>query len=183
MTVVIADVDDAVGTGDNTTPIQNAIADHPILSKMFTAAAVGADIVITAIHPGLVFDLIIQNITQDADAVDCAITGQVLGVGNDWEVAGEELRTRGRYGNFNRMYLPQNMPLYTTAGYFYDKVTIEYAHNWPTSTGIAPAGTLNQIVLYFTDSDGTAPVVGDAGTATYDDAFGLTIATAAEFVW
>jgi len=182
MSVVIPDVSDADAAG-NVTAVQNAIAAHPLLSKMVTAADVGTDIVITAIHPGLVFELIIQNLSQDTTPVDCTITGQVLGVGNDWQVAGEEIRTRGRYGNFNRMYLPQNMPLYTTKGYFYDKVTIEYEHNWPTSTGIAPAGTLNQVVLYFTDSDGTAPVVGDTGTATYDDAFGITIATAAEFIW
>ena len=81
------------------------------------------------------------------------------------------------------------MPTYTNVtanankGAFYDKITIEYEHNWPTSTGIAPAGTLNQVVLYFTDSDFTAPVVGDAGDATYDNVFNLTIATAAEFNW
>jgi hypothetical protein len=181
MTVVIADVDDA-DAANNVSAVQDALADHPILGKMFTAADVGDDIVITAKHPGVVFDLIIENVTQDADPVDCNITGQVLGSGNDWQVIGEEIRCRSRYGNFNRMYLPQHMEAFGKKGFDYDKVVIEYEHNWPNSTGIAPAGALNQIVIYNTNN-GTAPVVGDAGTDTFGDAFGYTIATAAKFVW
>ena len=182
MTVVVADVSDADAAG-NVTAVTNALAAHPILGKMFTAADVGSNIVITAKHPGVVFDLIIENVDRDVDPVDCAITGQILGVGNDWQVIGEEIRCRSRYGNFNRMYLPQHMEAFGKKSFKYDKITIEYEHNWPNSTGIAPAGALNQIVIYNTDTDGTAPEVGDAGTDTFGDAFGYTIATNINFVW
>lgn len=182
MTVVIANVTDADATG-NVTAVVNALAAHPVLGKMFTAADSGDDIVITAKHPGVVFDLIVENVTRDADPVSCAITGQVLGTGNDWQVIGEEIRCRSRYGNFNRMYLPQHMEAFGKKGFKYDKITVEYEHNWPTSTGIAPAGALNQIVIYNTDADGTAPIVGDVGTDTFGDAFGYTVATNINFVW
>lgn len=161
------------------------IADNPILNALFNLTDGGTTCTIAARHPGVIFDLIINNDTDETTLASSVqtVTGFVPGVGNAWQVLGEEIRCRSRYGNFNRMYLPQNMPTYTNSTYLYDKVTIEYEHNWPTSTGIAPAGTLNQVVLYFTDSDGTAPVVGDAGTATYDNAFAITIGTASEFIW
>lgn len=179
MTVVIADVTDA-DNATNVTRIQNALAAHPILGKMFTAADSGDDINIKAIHPGVVFDLIVENVTRDADPVSCDITGQVLGTGNDWQVIGEETRCRSRYGNFNRMYLPQNMTTFGQKTYQYHKIVVEYEHNWPTSTGIAPAGTLNQVVIYAGDSS-TAMVAGDT---TIDAAFALAnVTTAQEFIW
>lgn len=173
---VVADADDA----SNLTKIQDALAAHPILGDMFTAADSGDDVVITARHPGVVFDLLIENVTRAKDPVACAIVGQVLGVGNGWQVLGEEIRCRSRYGNFNRMYLPQNMPTYTNTTYQYHKVTVEYEHNWPTSTGIAPAGTLNQVTLYLADS-ATAMVAGDTN---FDAVFNLAdVDNRQEFIW
>lgn len=178
VSVVIADVSDADAAA-NVTNVAAAIAAHPILSKMFTAADVGANIVITAIHPGVVFDLLIENVTRAKDPVACVITGQVLGVGNPWQVLGEEIRCRSRYGNFNRMYLPQNMPTYTNTANKYHKVTIEYATNWPTSTGIAPAGANNQVILYVGGSTALA-----AGSTNLDEVFNLANVTgAAEYIW
>lgn len=176
-----------LGTDAVDTTIQSDIvarmAEHPILSKLFKAPTISTDdIIIEAIHPGVVFDVILTNVDDDA-STDLVITGQALGTGNDWQVIGEEIRCRSRYGNFNRMYLPQHMEAFGKKGFKYDKITIEYEHNWPTSTGIAPAGALNQIVIYNTDTDGTAPVVGDAGTDTFGDAFGYTIGTNINFVW
>ncbi len=179
MTVVIADVSDA-DAADNVSAVVDALAAHPVLGKMFTAADVSDDIVITAKHPGVVFDLIIQNVVQDADPVSCAITGQVLGVGNDWQVIGEEVRCRSRYGNFNRMYLPQQVEAFGKKDFKYDKIVIEYEHNWPSSTGIAPAGELNQIVIYNTDTDGTLPATTEG---TYEATFGYTIGTNINFIW
>lgn len=182
MSVVIADVDDADAAG-NVTNIQNALAASPILDAMFGAADVGDDIVITSKFPGLIFDLLVENETRGTDPVVAAATGQVLGSGNDWQVNGDEMRCRGRYANFNRMYLPQSPSIYTKKGFKYDKIVVEYEHNWPNSTGIAPAGALNQVVLYNTDTDGSAPVVGDAGTDTFGDAFVYTIGTAKKYIW
>lgn len=183
VTVKIPVVADA-GDASNITAISNALAAHPLLGNMFTAAAVSSEAVITARHPGVVFDLLISNVTKAKDAVACAIVGQTLGVGNAWQVLGEEIKCRSRYGNFNRMYLPQNMPTFTNTTAKYDKITIQYEHNWPTSTGIAPAGTLNEVVLYYTDADYTAPeLAADSATNTFDNAFVYTIATAKEFLW
>ncbi len=60
MSVDIADVDDADAT-NNVSAIQAAIAASPVLSKIVSAADVGDDVVITSLHPGWIFDLIIQN--------------------------------------------------------------------------------------------------------------------------
>lgn len=178
VTVKIADVADA-DNANNLTNIQNALAGHPLLGDMFTAEDVSADVVITARHPGVVFDLLISNVTKGKDAVACAITGQTLGVGNPWQVLGEEIKCRSRYGNFNRMYLPQNMPTFTNTSNQYHKVTIEYATNWPTATGIAPAGANNQVVLYL----GGASALAAADT-NLETILNLTDLTAnAEYNW
>jgi len=173
---------DGVDAVDTTiqSDIADRMAEHPILSKLFKAPAISTDdVVIEAIHPGVVFDVILTNVDDDA-STDLDITGQVLGVGNDWQVIGEEVRCRSRYGNFNRMYLPQNVPTFGTVGNKYHKVVVEYEHNWPSSTGIAPAGELNQIVIYASDSS-TAMAAADT---TIDAAFALANVTAAqEFIW
>jgi hypothetical protein len=174
----------------NTTFVTAAIAAieaNDLLDKSVTATGSTA-LAITSKHVGLIFDVVITDGNGDdliaagaaANVITEAVTAYVPGVGNNWQVLGDEIRCRSRYGNFNRMYLPQNMATYTLAAGNYDKITIEYAHNWPNSTGIAPAGALNQIVIYNTDTDGTAPtgVEGD-----FDTTFAYTIGTAAEFCW
>jgi hypothetical protein len=74
------------------------------------------------------------------------------------------------------MYLPDNVATYTVANNQYHKIVIEYEHNWPNSTGIAPAGSLNQAVIYASDS-GTAMIDTDTDI---DTVFNLT-ATATVF--
>jgi hypothetical protein len=46
------------------------------------------------------------------------------------------------------MYFADNHETNVNTSVVYDKILIEYAHNWPSSTGIAPAGELNQLVIY-----------------------------------
>ena len=72
------------------------------------------------------------------------------------------------------------MATYTNATELYDKLVIEYTHNWPSATGIAPAGDLNQIVIYSTHTDGTAPTGTDG---TMDTTFGYTSGTAIKHIW
>jgi hypothetical protein len=170
-----------------------AIDSHGLLKDLITAAdtGTGASLDLQSKHVGFIFDVIVldkdgNNIlvaSTAANKIVPTVTAQVLGVGNAWQVLGEEIKCRGRYGNFNRMYLPQNMPTYAVKGSFYDKITIEYATNWPTATGIAPAGAMNQVVLYYTDSDGSAPLAGDTADNSFENAFVYTIATAKEYVW
>jgi len=181
MSVTIADVSDA-DAATNLTNVQNAIADHALLKDLVSAADVGANIEITSLHPGLIFDLLVENITQATDPVVAAATGQVLGVGNDWQVADDEIRCRGRYGDFNRMYLPQTQDTYVTADSQYDRITIEYATpNWPNGAGILPAGGVNQAIIYYSN-EGSAPAASANEFATL---FGYTqhATNEHEFVW
>ena len=144
---------------------KNAVSNHRLLSQLVTATdtGTGTSLDLQSKHVGFTFDVIAldsegENIavgTTAANKVVIGMTGQVLGSGNQWQVHGEEVRCRSRYGNFNRMYLPQNMPTYTAATGNYHKIVMEYEHNWPNSTGIAPAGALNQAVVYVEDTTTT----------------------------
>ena len=165
-----------------------AVDAHPLLSKIVTATdtGTGTSLDLQSKHVGFTFDVIVLDkdgneiVGTGADTVAVGMTAQVLGVGNDWQVHGEEIRCQSRYANFNRMYLPQTPKSYTVENNQYHKVTVEYAHNWPNSTGIAPAGALNQVVMYFSDSS-TALVAGDG---TIDETFNRANVTAAQkFVW
>jgi hypothetical protein len=165
--------------------LDDAVEAHVLLNDLIkVSTTTAADDTYTARHAGVVFDMIIWNNTADAaSALVVTTTGLVVGVGNAWQVLGDEIKCRSRYGNFNRMYLPQNMPTFTNTTAKYDKITIQYEHNWPTATGIAPAGTLNEVVLYYTDADYTAPAAGDTADNSFENAFVYTIATAKEFLW
>ena len=77
------------------------------------------------------------------------------------------------------MYFPQNQTTYGQNGSAYDKIVVEYAHNWPSSTGIAPAGDLNQAVIYATNG-GTDPGTSASEFATL---FGFTAGTDIEYRW
>jgi hypothetical protein len=157
---------------------KTAIDNHELLGKLVTATNTGpgTSLDLQSKHVGFIFDVIVLDKNGDeivgtgTDTVAVAMTGQVLGVGNDWQVHGEEIRCRYRQGNFNRMYLPDNVATNTVGGNQYHKIVIEYEHNWPNSTGIAPAGSLNQAVIYASDS---AVAMIDTDT-NIDTAFNLT---------
>lgn len=151
-----------------------------ILNALFTASNSNGDVTITARHEGVQFDMIVTLQSDGSVLANGTPTAMVLGVGNPWQVLSEEIRCRSRYGNFNRMYIPQNMPTYTNSTFAYDKITIEYEHNWPNSTGIAPAGALNQAVIYLGDSS-TALAATDFDQ--FEAAFNIALATNEEFVW
>ena len=181
MTVTIAnhaDADDAT----NVSNVATAVAAHPLLKDMVSSADVGNDIVFTSLHPGLSFDLIVTNLDRDDDGVAAATTGEVKGVGNDWQVADDEARCRYRQGSFNRMYFPQSVDTFVTAGHVYDKITIEYATpNWPNGAGIAPAGSTNIATIYYTKTDGTAPA-GATGNE-FADVFNYVENNNEQFIW
>ena len=156
------------------------IAGSSILNALFTASNSSGDVTITARHAGVTFELIVENLTDSTFLANASTTVFKPGVGNDWQVLGDEIRTNYRVGNFNRMYLPQNPSRLTQTDYQYHKITLEYEHNWPTSSGIAPAGTLNQAVIYAADSS-TAMAAGDTNI---DAAFALANVTAKQtFIW
>jgi hypothetical protein len=158
-----------------------AIDGHALLSKLVTTTdtGTGTSLDLQSKHVGFTFDVVVIDsagasataASAAANKVVVAITGQVLGTGNAWQVAGEEIRCQSRVGNFNRMYLPQTIATLAKAANEYHKITIEYAHNWPSSTGIAPAGELNQVVLYIGTDDAIAQ---DTTSQNITAPFGIT---------
>ena len=128
-----------------------------------TAASAGAgQIQITAKDYGSVFQVI-----DDGDATLAYASGTLVGswagvegVGNGWQVLNDEKKCQGRYGHLNRLYLPKTAETFAQSTYKYHALDITYRHNWPNSTGIAPAGELNTIRIYIGDSS-TAMVHGD----------------------
>ncbi|MDB4343129.1 hypothetical protein OAA26_00230 [bacterium] len=180
MTVVIADHTDA-DAAQNITNATAAVAAHPLLKNMVSVADVGSNMVFTSLHPGLSFDLIVTNLDREDDGVAAATTGEVKGVGNDWQVADDEARCRYRQGSFNRMYFPQSVDTFVTAGHAYDKITIEYATpNWPNGAGIAPAGGSNIATIYYTNA-GTDP--GTTSTNEFADVFNFVENVDEQFIW
>jgi hypothetical protein len=150
------------------TDVVAAIQANKILNDMFTAISPSAGVVnITARHIGVVFDVACNNTATNSSAITTTvIAGAEDGMGHYLTVLSEEKSQRARYGNFNRMYFPMPFPTFAQSGTNYDLIEISYEHNWPSSTGIARAGELNNIKIY-------APSQLAASTNT-DIVFGLT---------
>lgn len=173
-------------TTDNESTLYDAlkarVEQHALLNKLVKMTDnAGSGLVVEARHAGVMIEVLAFNDTDETAVTGASrTTAGTVGVGNPWQVLSEEIRCRSRYGNFNRMYIPQNMPTYTNSTFAYDKITVEYEHNWPNSTGIAPAGALNQAVIYLGDSS-TALAATDFDQ--FEAAFNIALATNEEFVW
>lgn len=154
-----------------TNKIQAAIQANPVLNAMINTGTTNNFI---ARHPGLVFEMAISDAAGAATGLTQTTTGFVPGVGNAWQVVGDVRRTDFKKGSMNRMYFADNFPDLVNLTWKYDKILIEYAHNWPTSTGIAPAGELNQLVIYLGASS-TALAAGDF--AAFQAVFAVALAT------
>ena len=171
--------------------LETAIDTHGLLGKLIaTTQNSTTHLDVESKHVGLIFDVVVQDGDGNNLVVTSATNHKVEfdsgraanynpGVGNPWQVLGEEIRCRSRQGNFNRMYLPQNQTTYTQGGFVYHKLTVSYEHNWPTGSGIAPAGTLNQAVLYV----GNPEVSTAAGDTNVDEIFALANVTAGQSRW
>jgi hypothetical protein len=156
--------------------VRNAIQNNPTLNAIFTASAAAGVLTITARHMGVIFDVACNSTLTYAQATGftTTVTGFDKGSGHYINVISEEKAQRARYGNFNRMYFPMDFPTFAQSGTSYDAIDISYEHNWPSSTGIARAGELNNVRIYF-------PSVGVAANTNVEDvlAFGNSdVATA-----
>lgn len=130
----------------------NAVIANPTLNAMFyfpSGAPTTATAVITARHPGVIFDMAGFDTVNKVSLAASTTTGFNAGVGNYWQVISDEKAQRARYGHFNRMYFPFEQTNYAQVGNSYDCVEISYVHNWPADTGIAKAGELNNVKIYF----------------------------------
>lgn len=153
-----------------TAKIQAAIQANPVLNAMFKTSAANT---IEARHAGLIFDVIINDAAGAATGLTTTVTGFVPGVGNFWQVLGDVKRTQFKQGSMNRMYFADNHETNVNA-WKYDKIVIEYAHDWPSSTGIAPAGELNQLVIYLGQASGALAATDYAG---FEAVFEIALAT------
>ena len=157
------------------TKLAAAIAANKTLNAIFSTTnnGPGNSIDIEARHVGVIFDVTVQYSNGNALAETQVVTGWDAGSGNYWQALGDEKKQRAKYGNFNRMYFPQDFTQYAVSGNTYDCIEVGYLHNHPSSTGIARAGEMNVVKMYHKVAAG-ANTIADAvfggftvGTETY----------------
>lgn len=164
--------------------VKTAVEAHPVLNAILSiGTTTTTNDTFTARHIGVNFDIAFQDSEDLALDYEAGVTGFKPGVGNGWQVLENELQCQFKNGNFQRTHIPVLPEQYSNPLYKYDKLTIEYVHNWPTSTGIAPAGELNQLVIYVASGE---TALADAAYQSGGDfinlatAFGLTDADGAD---
>jgi len=150
----IFNIEVPAGTYADTTAFGNyiraAIAANPTLNAIFATSGTST-LVLTARHFGVDFDLIAQysdGSTNNFVTSVVATMANAAAASNYLIALGDEKKQRARYGNFNRMYFPFAFPEFAQPTFKYDVIEIQYAHAWPSSTGIARAGELNTIRIY-----------------------------------
>lgn len=155
------------------TKLAAAIANNKTLNAIFKCTDNTTSIDIEARHVGVIFDVTVQYSDGRALSDTQTVTGWDAGCGNYWQVLGDEKKQRAKYGNFNRMYFPQDFTQYAISSNTYDCVEVGYLHGHPADTGIARAGEMNIVKMYHKVTTG-ATTVADAvfggytvGTATY----------------
>ena len=164
------------------TAMYNAVLANPTLKAIFKPTDSGTSgLVLTARHYGVAFDVTSQY--SDGSGAVGAVTATYVAAAaaSNYIVAlSDEKKQRARYGNFNRMYFPFAFPEFAQPGYKYDVIEIQYAHNWPSSTGIARAGELNTIKIYV-GAGSTALAYSDEATGgDFATVFGYTGGTDSE---
>lgn len=157
--------------------VKNAINANKTLDAIFNYNALAAGtLALTARHQGVEFDLVVQYSDGTGAAGTVAAT-RFTPTSNYAEVISEEKAQRARYGNFNRMYFPVTQTDFAQLGYKYDMLEISYKHDHPASTGIARAGEINTLKIYFGTSSTAL-----ATAANFATVFGITVATDSERV-
>jgi hypothetical protein len=158
--------------------VKDAINKSEVLDSIFNYNALAAGtLALTARHQGVEFDLVVQY-SDGTGAAGTVAASRLTTVGTNYpKVISEEKAQRARYGNFNRMYFPMTQTDFAQPGYKYDMLEIAYKHDHPASTGIARAGEINTLKIYF----GTSSTVL-AAAANFATVFGITIAGDAERV-
>lgn len=147
--------------------VRTAIAANPTLNAIFATSGTST-LVLTARHFGVDFDLIAQysdGSTNNFVTSVVATMANSAAASNYLIALGDEKKQRARYGNFNRMYFPFAFPEFAQPTFKYDVIEIQYAHAWPSSTGIARAGELNTIRIY-AGASSTALSYAGASTGT-----------------
>ena len=181
---MIFNIEVPAGTYADTTAFGNyiraAIAANPTLNAIFATSGTST-LVLTARHYGVDFDLIAQYSDGSTNNFVTSVVATMAtpSAASNYVVAlGDEKKQRARYGNFNRMYFPFAFPEFAQPTYKYDVLEIQYAHNHPSSTGIARAGELNTVRIYLGASSTALTHAAAATGQNFDTGFGFTFATA-----
>jgi hypothetical protein len=108
-----------------------AILNNNTFNSMFTVTLIGGagtetNVDITARHAGVIFDVIVVNEEDETETSGVVQQAWDPGVGNDWQVRGDELKAREYAGNFNRMYFPQTYADFVTDNSTWDRFEIIY---------------------------------------------------------
>jgi hypothetical protein len=162
--------------------VRAAIAANPTLNAIFATSGTST-LVLTARHFGVDFDLIAQysdGSTNNFVTSIVATMANAAAASNYLIALGDEKKQRARYGNFNRMYFPFAFPEFSQPAYKYDVIEVQYAHAWPSSTGIARAGELNTIRIYVGASSTALSYAGESTGADFATVFGYTGGTDSE---
>ena len=162
--------------------VRTAIAANPTLNAIFVTSGTST-LVLTARHFGVDFDLIAQYSDGSTNnfVTSVAATMATPTAASNYLIAlGDEKKQRARYGNFNRMYFPFAFPEFSQPTFKYDVIEIQYAHAWPSSTGIARAGELNTIRIYAGASSTALSYAGASTGTELATVFGYTGGTDSE---
>lgn len=156
--------------------LRSAIQNHGVLNAMIKTSGTSTAI-LTARHPGVVFEIIGHNLTDDlaVAAGDFNITDFVPGVGNAWQARTDELRMRAQQGDYNRMYFPMSQTDYVTAAATdYDRYEITYRINgdW----GPVKGSKFGTAIIYEVDGQNDIGAILNGGTADPGT-------TKTEYVW
>ena len=164
------------------TAMYNAIVANTTLNAIFLAADNGAaGLALTARHYGVQFDVTSQYSDGSGPVGTTALTQITPVAASNYIIAlGDEKKQRARYGNFNRMYFPFAFPEFSQPSFKYDLIEIQYAHNHPSSTGIARAGELNTIRIYVGASSTALSYAGASTGTEVATAFGYVGGTDSE---
>lgn len=144
-------------------------------------------------HYGVEFDVTVQysdnsgavgTVSASHPTLDALVTDGIFTQSSNYIMAlSDEKAQRSRYGNFNRMYFPFAFPEYAQPNFKYDVLEIQYAHSHPADTGIAKAGELNTVRIYF-GAGTTALSYAGASTGTeIATVFGFTGGTDKELIF
>jgi hypothetical protein len=165
------------------TALYNAIVNNVTFNALFAATDSGASgLVLIARHYGVEFDVTSQY-SDKSGAVGTVTASRTNATSNYVEALSAEKSQRARYGNFNRMYFPFAFPTFAQAGYKYDVLEIQYAHDWPSSTGIARAGELNTVQIFFGGSSTALSYAGASTGTEVATVFGFTGGTYLEQIF
>lgn len=160
------------------------IEDNNLLNSIiYCTPSPSTSLVLNARHLGVQFDATI-TFDNGTSATTATVTAGATLLGSNYIQAwSDEMSQRAKYGNFNRMYFPQTMTDYAQPNFKYDTLEIAYKHGHPSSTGIARAGELNILKIYF--GNGSTAITAGAGAnpaANFATVFGITTATDSERV-